>query len=129
MACGCVCVCVCMHMCVDGVCVHDHEWVGRKRKTNKHGDSQVQVEALKRCYFKDLWPVLWSTFLHITLQGLIAGNHMVSMAAPWPTYHSLEASSVEVLAPIVPDDVGSIAETGRTPVLDLCHFALVTRPT
>lgn len=55
--------------------------------------------------------------------------HSSTTAALWSTYHSLKASSVEVLCSIVPDDVGSIAETSRTPVLDLSHFALVPRPT
>lgn len=42
-------------------------------------------------------------------------------------HHSFKANSVQVLGPIVPQNVGSTVRTGRTPVLDLCHLCKQTR--
>lgn len=37
-------------------------------------------------------------------------------------HHALESHSVEVLGPVVPEDVGCAVGAGSTPVLDLCHL-------
>ncbi len=37
-------------------------------------------------------------------------------------HHALESHSVEVLSPVVPEDVGCAVGAGSTPVLDLCHL-------
>jgi len=37
-------------------------------------------------------------------------------------HHALESHSVEVLGPVVPEDVGCAVGAGSTPVLDLSHL-------
>ena len=37
-------------------------------------------------------------------------------------HHSLKANAVQVLGPVVPQNVGGAVRAGCTPVLDLCHL-------